>query len=897
MDEFIVLGILAFIVAFILPIYLFFSHLGLKKKVAALEANIRQAPDVATQTEASPKETRTPWQLSQIKSAPIETPEEFVAEEVNTLASPPKSFVFKRDLITKTVTWLQTNWFFAVAAISMALAGVFLVQYGVENGLLSPERRVLGAIILGVILIGAGEYIRRKLGSDEDGAFAFLPSAFAGAGLVSLFAGVLSARMLYGLIGPEMALIGLSMTGVIAIVLGWFYGPLLAIVGVFGALAAPFLVGGDGGATYWLYLYFAGIAGVALAIDSFKRWAWLSTLGLIGAFGAATFLYLGSNTHSGSGHPEFFILFGLITTALATSIPTRKLIPTHDGTMISQLLTRLRKTKRVPFPDFPTRLAAGAFLVSSIMIGVVYLGNWGNIWVSLAGLGALFLMAVFWMRGAPALGDMAFVPPSFMLVILAIEGADYRPLKREWIEGADIPVLDYPPAILFIIMAAGLVVSLIFAWRSWNSSQFRLTNTIFAAAIAPDVAAVFTAFWNPEFVLGKANWALYLAVVAIAMTLLAQRFSKKDGEDRMRPALFALSAIAMLNFMAFTLLGSVALTLSLAVLVVAAAWMGGKFNLPLLDRYVQVGVLTATWRLVVSPGVEWGIRGALWEVVLAFAGVIALLIAAYVVKRKDVRPGVVVMLESAIWSLSGVFFTIMLFRYFESINSPSALLAVSLIGLIWLISAANQLYRIRPNASLRRTRIVLTSIYAMMGGFMLIFAVFGLNPLNGLFENARIKGPMIFDSIFASYALPGLLLMFVALRFKHVHLRLRKILGGLGALLIAYYIGLEIRRFWHGDYISGSITYSGELYSYTVAMMVVVIALFALAFVRQSATLRKLALVGVGLTVAKVYMVDMWGLDRLLLVVSFLALGLLLAVLAWVNRILQKNEASAKLAE
>ena len=91
-----------------------------------------------------------------------------------------------------------------VAAISLALTGIFFVQYGIENGLLSPRLRVLAAVGLGLALIAGGEVLRRRLGDDHDLA-AFVPSAFSGAGLVAIFAGILSARQLYDLIGPTPA--------------------------------------------------------------------------------------------------------------------------------------------------------------------------------------------------------------------------------------------------------------------------------------------------------------------------------------------------------------------------------------------------------------------------------------------------------------------------------------------------------------------------------------------------------------------------------------------------------------------------------------------------------------------------------------------------------------------
>jgi uncharacterized membrane protein len=76
----------------------------------------------------------------------------------------------------------------------------------------------------------------------------------------------------------------------------------------------------------------------------------------------------------------------------------------------------------------------------------------------------------------------------------------------------------------------------------------------------------------------------------------------------------------------------------------------------------------------------------------------------------------------------------------------------------------------------------------------------------------------------------------------------------------------------------------GELYSYTVALILISVVLLGLALVRRSETLRRVAMAGVALTVAKVFLVDMSGLSGLVRVASFLGLGLSLAGLAWLNR-------------
>ena len=106
-------------------------------------------------------------------------------------------------------------------------------------------------------------------------ALRFLTGLFSGAGLVTLFGGVLAARQLYDLIGPEAALAGLVIIALFALVLGWFHGPLLAAVGLIGAFAAPFMVGGASDDPSWLYGYFFIIAILGLGIDTVRRWAWI----------------------------------------------------------------------------------------------------------------------------------------------------------------------------------------------------------------------------------------------------------------------------------------------------------------------------------------------------------------------------------------------------------------------------------------------------------------------------------------------------------------------------------------------------------------------------------------------------------------------------------------------
>lgn len=171
--------------------------------------------------------------------------------------------------------WLQQNWFYAVSAASLALAGIFLVQYGMENGFLPPRARVAAALAFGAGLIGVGEFIRRRFGDGEQSATAYLPSVFSGAGIVTLFGAILSARMLYDLIGGGAAMGGMVVVALVAVVLGWLHGPLLVAVGVIGAYAAPVVLESSNTDASPLFGFFAIVAMLGLGVDTLRRWGWI----------------------------------------------------------------------------------------------------------------------------------------------------------------------------------------------------------------------------------------------------------------------------------------------------------------------------------------------------------------------------------------------------------------------------------------------------------------------------------------------------------------------------------------------------------------------------------------------------------------------------------------------
>ncbi|MCK4713223.1 MAG: DUF2339 domain-containing protein, partial [Marinosulfonomonas sp.] len=594
-------------------------------------------------------------------------------------------------------------------------------------------------------------------------------------------------------------------------------------------------VGGSSDNPQIYFYYFALIAIAGLLVDAIKRWAWVSTFALIFTFGAAWFIFA-----QGAGDAHF-LAFGLIAMAAAAMIPPLQVWPQHRGVMLLQVFGK--KTDRSEhWPEFPTRLAAGGFIAAVAVALLVGLKDNGvaEIWLVLVALSILFIAAVIWFWRAPALLDMAVLPPIAFLGILLAQ-MDWGSLFRVFAAGAQRLPESAPPWDVTVICAMALAGSALLVWRGNPASEYRLALAGGAALFVPLVVAIFEAGWSPVSVLGKGLWAWHAMIVAGAMTLFALQAARTDGKDHRRVAIYALSAMVMISFALMVMLSSTALTLAIAVMVLLAALMDQRYNLRLLSVFVQAGGVIAGYRLLVDPGVFWAYDAPLWEFILAYVGVITLFAAAWFVLRERQRKAAIVVVESAVWTLSGIFASVALMRIFDGAEDGHAVIA--LFALIWLVSAANQLYRMKIGGKLRWVRLGLASIFGAIGLLALGVALLPVNPLFSREET--VQGPPILDTLFVAYGLPALLFAFVALRFTHLKGWFRIILGAFASGLAALYVGLEIRRFWQGDMLANHGTTDGELYSYTIAMLLVSVGLLFFGFSKRSIPIRKIAIVGI----------------------------------------------------
>jgi uncharacterized membrane protein len=391
-------------------------------------------------------------------------------------------------------------------------------------------------------------------------------------------------------------------------------------------------------------------------------------------------------------------------------------------------------------------------------------------------------------------------------------------------------------------------------------------------------------------VLGAFPWALQVIALAALMTALALRYAKVDGGDFRRTAYATLSALSLIALALFLLTTKAALTLALAVLALVAALLDRRFRLPEMGLFVQVAAAVLSWRLVADPGLDWALAAPLGQVVLAFGGTLAALTAAWVVLRPLQRVITLGIVESAVAGLAVVFVNVLISRWLMARGQGDVAghwqVGVRLLPFLALMAV--QLYRAEMGGALRILRQGLALIAAVCAAGLILLSLTVANPLlQGPWEGgAKVLGPLVLDTLLLAYGLPGLALLALGLRFPPVAGRRLLRLGalGVGALLVLVWAAFEIRRFWQGDVLGVPGVRQEELYSYTVAMLLIGAGLLYQAIARRSSTLRAVAMAVIGLTAAKVFLIDASGLSGLTRVLSFLGLGLSLAGLAWLNR-------------
>lgn len=179
--------------------------------------------------------------------------------------------------------WSQNpllGWFVKVhlmvqAGVIVLFFGVgFLIKYAVDQGWFPLELRLLGAALLGVSLAAIGWRVRR-----QQRAYGL---ALIGGGIGIVYLTTFGAYFFYGLLPALLAFaIFVLLALAYALMAIWNDAPILALLALVGAFLAPWLTADGDGNHIVLFSYYAVVNAGVLAIAWYKAWPGLNLVSFL----------------------------------------------------------------------------------------------------------------------------------------------------------------------------------------------------------------------------------------------------------------------------------------------------------------------------------------------------------------------------------------------------------------------------------------------------------------------------------------------------------------------------------------------------------------------------------------------------------------------------------------
>jgi uncharacterized membrane protein len=816
-------------------------------------------------TEDTPDTPAGPWARAARETAAQS------ASELPAAAEPTKPA--KPDIETA----LGTRWAVWVGGLALAFGAVFLIRYSIEAGIFGPRVRLAMAALLGLVLVGAGEFVRRTgFRVPVQGASgAYVPGILTAAGAFALFGTVYAAHGIYGFIGPAAAFILLGAIGVGTIAAALVHGQALAGVGLLGSLATPMLVATQAPSPWSLFGYLAIVVAANTAVARIRSCSLLAAAGIVGT-GIWSIIYL---AEASPADPAPILFVHLVVLASLVVLWLRGGLDDAPATW--------RDT-----PSLAAALAsgfsAGALLVSDALV-FASSAPWGAVLVAA-------MVATAWMRGRAlavlhAAGLVAIV--AFARIALAADFSFYF-FDGILIFDGGLTSMPQSTAVLTgaVLGVLFLSVGLWAALRSAADDRLRSGSWALWAAAVP--AVILTVLW---FVFGYADldirYALLSLLLAGILAAGAEMISRREA-----PALsggwavsFALAgALAAAVLFLHAAFGTLLTTILCGLLVLPPAFATRLRSWPALGWLCVAAVAVTIARILPDPTIVGASRLGtmpIFNALLPGYGLPALAFVAAAWQLGRTTRGAPRLVMEAAAALFALLTVAMLVRHAMNagiIDGAEPRLAEQSIYTLLALGAGAILIALDLRSPSPVFRI--GSMAAGVVSVLLIVAQhFGFQ--NPLFTNESV-GPIPFiDLILLGYLLPGLAAAAVA-----VFARPRRprwyvaMLALLSATLIFAWATLTLRRLFHGEYI-GLVNDMGQLETYAYSALWLAIGVLVLvAGVRLgSQVLRIASAVVIAVAVGKVFLFDMSELEGVLRALSFIGLG---AVLIGIGLFYQK---------
>jgi len=872
-----VLMVLAFpvvaIIALVRSIELRRLVFGLDARLRALEQGVAPGrtiaapaapPRAAAASAPPPRAAPEPAPAASPPPTPPQPPAASVPLARPTAAAPPRSpapISFEERFGTRWVVW--------VGGVALALGGIFLVRYTIQQCLIGPGVRIALGALLALALVAAGEWARRKenLSGLPGLPSAHIPSVLTAAGTTVAYATVYAAYALYGFLPPAVAFVLLGVVALLTLAAALLHGPALAGLGVVGAFVAPMLIASTN-RDYWsLYVYIAVVTGAAFALARARLWLWLAVTAI--AFSAAWTLpgmgyssveALGAhvfNALAGFALAAVFLVCGLLYGPAAKPGEVDRLSSFALAVylLVAALLVLASRHD-------PVALIAFVFLTAATAAVA---------WRTEAATGAVPVAALL------AAAVMAHWAVNVTIDALIAPGGLVAPTAPE-------PV-RYEYGWHLALAAAWSALFGVAGFAAQGRSPRALAPMLWSAAGVFVPLAMLVALYYRITGLDRslpfAGLALLLAAIfALATETLTQ--SERRPGLMAAEAMFATGALAALALALTFALEKGWLTIGLALMVPGAAWIAEKRPLPWLRWLAAIMVAIVVARIAEDPRIVGTDLGTtpIFNWLLYGYGVPALSfwVAGWLLRRRaDDLPARMVDAGAILFTVLLVVLQIRHYVTRGDIYQPVSDIMEAAIDVNAGLALTIGLERVRG-----RTGSIVHNVGALLlAALTLLAIVFELAGVASLdFARTQVTG-LFFNSILLGYGLPAVLAIVLALIARTTRPLPYRIVAAITAVTLAlFYLTLEVRRLFHGPVLGGP-TSDAEQYCYSTVWLLFGIALLAVGFVLRSQPARFLALGVVALTIAKVFIIDTASIGGIYRALSVIGLGVVLLGIGW----------------
>ena len=784
-------------------------------------------------------------------------------------------------------TALGTRWAVWVGGVALALGGIFLVRYTIEAGWFGPGARLTLAGLFGLILVAAGEYIRRTgfRVPLEGIANAYIPAILTAAGAFSLFGTVYAAHAIYDFIGAGPAFVLLGIIGVATMALALIHGQALAGIGLLGSLVTPVLVSSDSPKPWILFGYLAIVLTATIGISRIRRWRFLASAGFLGV-GLWTLIYIVAGP----------IDVDVVAFISGVSLACLGLV-WCNGTG--------EEGDAAIFPSIMPAVFVG--LVSAGLMADPAMQSLGGIWPGAALLIAMVAIAV-WRAEALALLYGAGVFAALVFLQSGLAGVFEFEVAGQAVIVDGFPV-DASAGPLFY---PGILLALVFfAVGVWQARRLVATAQAIAASWAAFAVLVplivVCAFW---LALGDPNIDLRYATAALVLSIALAAGGEAVARAEQPPLIGAIAVSIMLAGAGAALIAAIHMAFGPGLTTILC---GAAAVLPALaTRYRSYSVLgwmcvaaviIVLARVAFDPTIVGAAdlgRTPVLNALLAGYGIPALAFtfcAWQLARTTGGRPHLAMEASAIFFALLTAAMLVRHAMHGGVIDSSEPTLAEQAIySVIGLAAGA-----ILVSLDLRSPSSVLR--YASLAVGVLSVAAIALQhfmALNPLFTNELTGRIPVFNLLFLAYLLPAIAAGALALYARGRRPKWYSAMLALTASLLAFaYATLSVRRLFWGEYIGA---WHGleplETYSYSALWLAMGVVLLVIGVRTGSFVIRAASAVVIAATVAKVFLFDMSELQGFLRALSFIGLGaVLIGIGLFYQRLLTRSASDTLIAK